>query len=138
MRHAKGATAERLTDAEALMFIEPYYAVATTVRPDGSPHSTVVWVDYDGEDVLFNTAEGRAKPRHLRENPNVNLTIVDPDDAYRWVSVSGPVEISEEGAAEHINQLARKYWGRDYSIPEGQRRLIVRVKPQRVTSYGLN
>ena len=138
MRRAKGATAERLTDAEARMFTEPYYAVVTTVRPDGSPHSTVVWVDYDGEDVLFNTAEGRAKPRHLQENPNVNLTVVDPQDAFRWVSVSGPAEIGEEGAEEHIKMLSWKYWGREYQIPVGQQRLIVRVKPQRVTSYGLD
>ena len=70
----------KLTEAQARMFIEPYYGVATTVRPDGSPQSTVVWVDYDGENVVFNTAEGRAKPRHIRANPNVSLTVVDPQD----------------------------------------------------------
>lgn len=127
-----------LNEAQARMFTEPYYAVATTVRPDGSPQSTVVWVDYDGENVVFNTAEGRAKPRHIRANPQVSVTVVDPADAYRWISVSGPGELSEEGAAEHINELAHKYWGRDYVIPEGQKRLIVRVRPQRVTAYGLD
>jgi PPOX class probable F420-dependent enzyme len=120
------------------MFIEPYYGVATTVRPDGSPHSTVVWLDFDGENVVFNTAEGRAKPRHIRQNPNVSVAVVDPQDGYRWVAVTGPAEMSREGAAEHINQLAHKYWGRDYKIPEGQQRLIVRVKPERVTAYGLD
>lgn len=128
----------KLTDSQARMFIEPYYAVATTVRPDGSPQSTVVWVDYDGENVIFNTAEGRAKPRHIRSNPNVSVTVVDPEDAYRWIAVSGPAELTEEGAAEHINDLAHKYWGRDYSLPAGQQRLIVRVKPERVTAYGLD
>jgi PPOX class probable F420-dependent enzyme len=128
----------RLTEAEARMFSEPYYAVATTVRPDGSPHSTVVWVDYDGENVVFNTAEGRVKPRNLRANPQAGVTVVDPADGYRWIAVSGPAELSEEGAAEHINELANKYWGRDYVIPEGQQRLIVTVKPERVTAYGLD
>jgi PPOX class probable F420-dependent enzyme len=127
-----------LTESQARMFTEPYYAVATTVRPDGSPQSTVVWVDYDGENVIFNTAEGRAKPRHIRANPNVSVTVVDPEDAYRWIAVSGPAEVTEEGAAEHINELAHKYWGRDYNLPAGQQRLIVRVKPQRVTAYGLD
>jgi PPOX class probable F420-dependent enzyme len=128
----------KLTESQARMFMEPYYAVATTVRPDGSPQSTVVWVDYDGENVIFNTAEGRAKPRHIRANPNVSVTVVDPEDAYRWIAVSGPAELTEEGAAEHINDLAHKYWGRDYSLPAGQQRLIVRVKPERVTAYGLD
>jgi PPOX class probable F420-dependent enzyme len=128
----------RLTESQARMFTEPYYAVATTVRPDGSPQSTVVWVDYDGENVIFNTAEGRAKPRHIRANPQVSVTVVDPEDAYRWIAVSGPAQMTEEGAAEHINDLAHKYWGRDYNLPAGQQRLIVRVKPERVTAYGLD
>jgi PPOX class probable F420-dependent enzyme len=127
-----------LTESQARMFIEPYYGVVTTVRPDGSPQSTVVWLDFDGENVVFNTAEGRAKPRHIRANPNVSVAVVDPQDPYRWIAVSGPAELSEEGAAEHINELAHKYWGRDYVIPEGQQRLIVRVKPERVTAYGLD
>jgi PPOX class probable F420-dependent enzyme len=128
----------RLTESQARMFTEPYYAVATTVRPDGSPQSTVVWVDYDGENVIFNTAEGRAKPRHIRANPQVSVTVVDPEDAYRWIAVSGPAQMTEDGAAEHINDLAHKYWGRDYNLPAGQQRLIVRVKPERVTAYGLD
>jgi PPOX class probable F420-dependent enzyme len=128
----------KLTDAEARMFTEPYYGVATAVRPDGSPQQTVVWVDYDGENVVFNTAEGRAKPRHIRANPNVGLAVVDPENAYRWVAVSGPAEMTEEGAAEHINRLSHKYRGRDYNLPPGQQRLIVRIKPQRVTAYGLD
>ena len=128
----------QLTDAQSRMFTEPYYGVVTTVRPDDSPHSTVVWVDYDGEHVVFNTAEGRAKPRHIRANPNVNLTIVDPEDPYRWISVTGRAELSEQGATEHINKLSLKYWGRDYEIPAGQQRLIVRVRPERITAYGLD
>lgn len=128
----------KLSEAQARMFTEPYYGVVATVRPDGSPHQTVVWVDYDGESVLVNTAEGRAKPRHIRANPNVSVTVVDPQDPYRWISVSGPAEMTEEGAAEHINELAHKYWGRDYDLPAGQQRLIVRVKPERVSAYGLD
>jgi len=128
----------KLTDAQARMFTEPYYGVATAVRPDGSPHQTVVWVDYDGENVVFNTAEGRAKPKHIRANPNVGLTVVDPENPYRWVAVSGPAEMTERGAEEHINELSHKYRGRDYDLPAGQQRLIVRIKPKQVTAYGLD
>jgi PPOX class probable F420-dependent enzyme len=127
-----------LTEAQARMFTEPYYGVATTVRPDGSPHSSVVWVDFDGDNVVFNTAEGRAKPRHIRANPNVNLTVVDPQDPFRWIAVSGTAEMTEEGAADHINELSHKYRGRDYDLPPGQQRLLVRIKPQRITAYGLD
>lgn len=127
----------KLSEGQARMFTEPYYGVASTVRPDGSPHQTVVWVDYDGENVVFNTAEGRAKPRHLRANPHAGLSVVDPADPFRWVSVSGPAEVSAEGADEHINQLSHKYRGRDFDLAAGQQRLIVRIKPARVTAVGL-
>ena len=128
----------QLTESQARMFTEPYYGVVSTARKDGSPHQTVVWVDYDGEDVLVNTAEGRAKPRHIRANPHVSVAVVDPQDPYRWISVSGPAEMTEEGAEEHIHKLSWKYFGRAYDLPEGQQRLLFRVKPERVTAYGLD
>ncbi|HEV3404241.1 MAG TPA: pyridoxamine 5'-phosphate oxidase family protein, partial [Gaiellaceae bacterium] len=77
-------------DQNQTQFLEqPFVGVATTLRKDGSPHSTVVWVDVDNGNLSFNTAVGRAKERHIRENPKVALTVVDPQDAYKWVSVSG-------------------------------------------------
>jgi len=133
-----GAVVAKLTDAQARMFTEPHYGVVSTVRKDGSPHQTVVWVDFDGENVLVNTAEGRAKPRHIRANPHVGVSVVDPQDPYRWISVSGPAEMTEEGAEEHIHKLSWKYRGREYDLPEGQQRLLVRLKPERVTAYGLD
>jgi PPOX class probable F420-dependent enzyme len=128
----------KLTESQSRMFSEPYYGIVSTVRPDGSPHSTVVWVDYDGENVVFNTAEGRVKPRNIRRNPNVGLTVLDPQDPFRWIAVSGPAEMSEEGAAEHINELSHKYNGKDYDLPPDQQRLIVRIKPEKVTAVGLD
>jgi PPOX class probable F420-dependent enzyme len=128
----------KLTESQARMFTEPYYGVASTVRRDGSPHQSVVWVDYDGESVLVNTAEGRAKPRHIRANPHAGVTVVDPQDPYRWISVSGAAEMTEEGAEEHIHKLSWKYRGRPYDLPEGQQRLLVRIKPEHVTVYGLD
>jgi PPOX class probable F420-dependent enzyme len=128
----------KLTESQSRMFSEPYYGIASTVRPDGSPQSTVVWVDYDGENVVFNTAEGRAKPRNIRRNPNVGLTVLDPQNPFRWIAVSGPAEMTEKGAAEHINELSHKYNGKDYDLPPDQQRLIVRIKPEKVTAVGLD
>jgi PPOX class probable F420-dependent enzyme len=128
----------KLTDSQSRMFTEPYYGIASTVRPDGSPQSTVVWVDYDGENVVFNTAEGRAKPRYIRQNPNVSVTVLDPADPFRWIAVSGPAELSEEGAAEHIDKLSYKYRGRSFRLGPNEKRLIVRVAPEKVTAVGLD
>jgi PPOX class probable F420-dependent enzyme len=128
----------QLTESQARMFTEPFYGVVSTVRKDGSPHQSVVWVDYDGANVLVNTAEGRAKPRHIRANPHVGVAVVDPENPYRWISVSGPAEMTEDGAEEHIQKLSWKYRGREYDLPEGQQRLLVRVRPEKITAYGLD
>lgn len=128
-----------LTDAQAALFLEPNYAVATTLRRDGSPHMTVVWVDWDGRHVVFNTAEGRAKPQHIRGNPLVGVTVIRAGDAYQWVSVDGRAAMTAAGAEEHIDKLSLKYRGREtYGLAPGEQRLIVRVEPEHVTAYGVD
>jgi PPOX class probable F420-dependent enzyme len=117
----------------------PFPAVVTTLRKDGTPHSTVVWIDEDGGDILFNTAEGRAKPRELAEDPRVSVTFVDPSDMYKWISVSGRAELTTEGARETIDKLAKKYLGKDeYPWYQGEQRINVRIKPEKIDSYGLD
>jgi PPOX class probable F420-dependent enzyme len=117
----------------------PFPAVVTTLRKDGTPHSTVVWIDEDGGDILFNTAEGRAKPRELAEDPRVSVTFVDPSDMYKWISVSGRAELTTEGARETIDKLAKKYLGKDeYPWYQGEQRIDVRIKPEKIDSYGLD
>lgn len=119
--------------AKALL-AEAFPGWATTVRPDGSLHSTVVWVDVDGDDVIFNTAIGRAKEKHLRADPRVSVSMVDPGNAYRAISVSGDARLEEEGADAVIDRLAHKYLGVD-SYPyrsADEQRVTVRVRPERV------
>jgi PPOX class probable F420-dependent enzyme len=118
----------------------PFVGTVTTLRPDGSPHSTIVWVDVEDGKVSFNTATGRAKPRYLERDPRASLMVVDPNDPYRWVSVSGPVEITEEGADEQIDKLAKKYIGQDvypWRDPQEQR-LKVLIDPERVDASGFD
>lgn len=109
-------------------------AVVAPIREDGTPQLTPVWVDTDGENVLFNTAEGRAKPRYLRRDPRVSVFVVDREDDYRWVSVTGTAELTTEGADEHIDDLSEKYTGRRpyASRAPGEQRLKVIVHPERV------
>jgi len=117
----------------------PFPAVVTTLRKDGTPHSTVVWIEEDGGDILFNTAEGRAKPRELADDPRVSVTFVDPSDMFRWISVSGRAELTTEGARETIDKLAKKYLGKDeYPWYQGEQRIDVRIKPEKIDSYGLD
>lgn len=121
-------------------FLEnPYVGVVTTIRPDGSPHSTVVWVDVDDEGVSFNTEVGRAKPRYLGQNPHVALLVIDPNDPYKWVSISGRAEMTNEGAREQIDRLAKKYLGKDeYPWHTEADRITVRIHPETIDSSGLD
>ena len=129
----------QLTDKQRQFIAEnPYVGTVTTLRPDGSPHSTIVWVDADDGVVTFNTAVGRAKERYLRQDSRAAITVIDPDNAYQWVSVSGPAELTTEGAEEHIDKLARKYTGEGWRPKPDERRLLVRVRPERVSAYGLS
>jgi len=122
-------------------FLEsPFVGVVTDLRPDGSPHSTVVWVDVDDDGVSFNTAWPRAKPRYLANDPRVSLTVLDPDDPYRWIAIDGTVTLSEEGANEQIDRLAKKYRGLDsypWHRPE-ETRVSVRITPTRIEARGID
>src|SRR6266480_4532111 len=123
-----------LTKKQREFLEQPFVGEVTTLRPDGSPHTTVVWVDVDTDEVIFNTAVGRAKERHLRKDPRISLIVVDPENSYRWVSVSGTAELSTEGADDEIDRLAKKYLGKDeypWRKPE-EERINVRIRPERV------
>ena len=115
------------------------FANLATVGADGTPQVTPVWVDYDGTHIRFNTAKGRVKDRNLRRNPAVALSILDPDNPYRYLQVRGRVaDISESGADAHIDSLAKKYMGVD-SYPyrnAAEKRVIYYIEP--VSGQGMN
>jgi len=118
----------------------PYVGVVTTLREDGSPHSTIVWVDVEGDKVSFNTALGRAKPKHLKHDPRASVLMVDPDNSFRWVAVSGPAELTEEGADAQIDKLAKKYLGKDeypWRNPE-ETRVKILIEPEKVDASGFD
>lgn len=126
----------QLSDAAKAVFAKSTFAYLATVEPDGAPQVTPVWIDVDGDDIVFNTADGRRKVANLRRNPTVGVAVIDPDDPYtKVVSVVGRVvEITEVGADEHIDALARKYLGLDFyplRTPD-ERRLKVRIRPERI------
>lgn len=123
----------KLTDGQARLFTEPNFGVVATLREDGSVHQSVTWVDYDGANVVFNTAEGRAKPQNLRRDGHASVLVINRNNPREWVAVWGPATLSHDGAIEHIDSLAKKYRGDDtYGVAPDERRVIVTVVPERV------
>jgi PPOX class probable F420-dependent enzyme len=118
----------------------PFVGTVTTLRSDGSPHSTVVWVDTDGDRIVrFNTPRGNVKQRHLARDPRVSIVVIDPQEMYRWVGVTGTAELTEDGADAHIDALAKTYLGVD-SYPfrrPGEQRVTVRIHVEKVDGIGL-
>ena len=85
------------------LFQKKAFAQLATLMPDGSPHVSPVWCDYDGEHVIINSAKGRVKDRNMRRDPRVGLDIQDPDNPYRHLSIRGRVvSVDEKGADENI------------------------------------
>jgi PPOX class probable F420-dependent enzyme len=121
------------------LFNKKAFAHLGTLMPDGRPQVTPVWIDYDGEHVIFNSAKGRQKDRNVRREPRVALAIMDPDNPYRYLEIRGRVvEITEQGAAAHIDKMAKKYIGQDkypWGKP-GEVRVIYKIKPEHTTVMG--
>jgi PPOX class probable F420-dependent enzyme len=118
------------------LFDRPTIAHVVTLFPDGRPHATPVWIDYDaGEDrLLVNTERGRRKTRNVEQNPTVAVSMTDPDDPYRFISVTGAVdEVTTEGARAHIDELAGRYMDVDkYPNPVETERIVLRIRPDDV------
>ncbi len=114
------------------------FAHFSTVMPDGAPQSTPVWIDYDSgaNRVLVNTARGRRKERNVRRDPKVSLSMTAPDDPYRYLTVRGVVdELTEDGADDHIDDLARRYMDVDEYPHHGDEdgaRVIIEIRPDSV------
>jgi PPOX class probable F420-dependent enzyme len=129
----------KLNEKQVELLENPYVGVVTSVRPDGSPQSTVVWVDVVDGVPSFNTALGRVKARNLEADPRASLVVVDPSDAYKWVALDGRAEMTTDGADAQIDKLAKKYLGADeypWRNPE-ETRVSVRIYPDHVSSGGL-
>ena len=121
------------------LFSKKAFASLATLMPDGTPQVTPVWCDLDGKYIRFNSARGRQKDRNVRRDPRVAMSLIDPDNPYRYLEIRGRVvEITEQGADQHIDSLAKKYLGVD-KYPHrqpGEVRLIYKVEPQRARTMG--
>lgn len=129
---------ESIPESHYDLLEQPLVMSLATTLSDSTPQVTPVWYSFDNGDILFNSAKGRLKDRAIRENPYVAIVIVDPTNMYRYLAVRGPiVEITEEGAHAHIDQLSKRYTGREkYNLPEGETRVIYRLQPEHVLANG--
>ena len=123
------------------LITRPIHGVLTTMMPDGQPQSSLVWCDYDGECACVNTSRERQKGRNMLTNSNVTLLVVDPDNTGRYIEIRGEVEIIEEGALKHLDNITRQYtrhpqyYGYVFSAQRQaqETRIICRIKPRKIT-----
>jgi PPOX class probable F420-dependent enzyme len=128
-----------IPQSHADLFEKKAFASLGTLNPDGSPQVTPVWCDFDGTNVLINTAAGRKKTRNLEKDGRVALAIIDPENPYRYLGIQGRViQMTQDGADAHIDKMAKKYMGVD-SYPlrsSGETRVIVKIAPEHVHTMG--
>jgi len=121
------------------LFQKKAFAHLATINEDGTPQVTPVWIDYDGNHVLVNSARGRRKDKNMERNSAVALSIQDPDNPYRYLEVRGHVdEITEQDARNHIDKMAKKYIGQDkypWSKPD-EVRVLYKITPERISHMG--
>lgn len=121
----------------------PVVVTLTTVMSSGQPQSTPVWIDWDGEFVLVNTARGRVKDKNMQQRARATVLAIDPKNHYRWMEIRGTVEDStEEGAVDHIDKLSWRYdnkgyySGEDGAAKRTQMRVIYKIRPTHVIARG--
>ena len=122
------------------LFQKKAFAHLGTVMPDGSPQVTPVWCEFDGTHIRINSAKGRVKVRNIQRNQKVALSIMDPDNPYRYLAVRGEITEVKDGpeAEAHIDKLSKKYVGQDpypWRKP-GEQRIMYRIRPERVSGMG--
>jgi PPOX class probable F420-dependent enzyme len=135
----------RIPDSHLDLVECPPVAALTTVMPDGSPQTSVVWCDFDGEYVRVNTMAGFQKERNMRRNPRVTLLCYDPRDDGRYLEVRGLVsEMTEVGAGAHLDALTSKYAGRPMryfgecvpaALADTEIPVLCRIRPTHVVAF---
>ncbi|MHB8219191.1 MAG: PPOX class F420-dependent oxidoreductase [Acidimicrobiales bacterium] len=128
-----------LSEKARQLIARPVLATLATVAPDGGPQATPLWIEVVGDDLVVNTARGRAKARNVERDDRVAVSVIDPDDPYNVVMVRGTVvEITTDDADAHIDHLAKKYLGVDeYPMRKpGEVRLKLRIRTDRIPMQG--
>lgn len=126
-----------LNDAVRQLLDSPHPAVLSTLNPDGSPQSSVVWVTRDGDDVLVSTERGRRKERNMVRDGRVGLTVFDLANPYLYAEIRGTAAITEDTGRAVAVRIAEEYLGpgagKEYAeAADGAVRVVVRITPSKV------
>ncbi len=130
---------EKIPENYLDLFRKRAFGSLATLMPDGRPQVTPVWIDLEGGRLVVNSAKGRVKDRNMRRDPRVSVAVIDPDNPYRYLEVRGRVvEVTEQGADQHIDKMAKKYLDKDkYPYRRaGEVRVRYLIEPERVSSMG--
>ncbi|WP_318202760.1 PPOX class F420-dependent oxidoreductase [Streptomyces sp. SCL15-4] len=126
-----------LSDRLKSVLDDKVFIVVGTLQPDGSPQLSPVWVKRDGDDLLFSTTVDRRKYLNLQRDPRVTAVVLNPESPYEYAEIRGTAEMTTDDGPELINELSRKYTGKDYkdfnpdSVNDAQR-VVVRIRPRKV------
>lgn len=113
------------------------FATVATLNPDGSPQTSVVWIERDGDTVLFSSTAARRKARNLARDPRVSLSVFDIANPYHSIDIHGTAELIEDEEKSLARRLSHKYLGADPPPePADVRRLIIRITPHKITGFG--
>ncbi len=126
-----------LPDKAAALLDGPTVVIITTLNADGTPQSTPVWAEREGDDVLISTVKGRKKARNLERDPRVSVAFVDPQNPYSFYSLNGSVTLTDDPSGALIQRLSQKYTGGEYTADEGtgNQRVIVRLSAERIVGH---
>ncbi|MGW4748712.1 PPOX class F420-dependent oxidoreductase [Streptomyces sp. NPDC004290] len=124
-------------DLQKLIDDTPVFATVATVQPDGSPQLSITWLARDGDDLLISTTVGRRKETNLRRDPRVSVMINPANAPYTYAEIRGTATLTTQGGQELINELSRKYTGKDYAdfnpaSAEDSDRVVVRITPRKI------
>lgn len=130
-----------LSASDRAFLDRPLVADIATINSDGSPHLSYVWYRLEGDDILVSTTTDRQKTANLRRDNRVTLGVLDPDNPYRWLSVSGRASFRTEGAPDLIAELAVRYLGEAQGRERGKHlrqdpRITLVIRPEKVVRWG--
>jgi PPOX class probable F420-dependent enzyme len=129
--------ATKLPAAIRTLLEDKAYGHVVSINSDGTPQVTMVWMDVEGDQALFNTAEGRVKPRNLRRDPRVQVSVQHRSEPQSYAVLHGRATVETRGADAHIDKLAKRFLGLEkYPFRQpGEQRLIVRIAVDRITGF---
>ncbi|MDO0927113.1 PPOX class F420-dependent oxidoreductase [Streptomyces sp. TG1A-8] len=127
-----------LSDRLKSLLDGPVFIVVGTLQPDGGPQMSPVWVKRDGDDILFSTTVDRRKKKNLDRDPRVTVVVMNPEQPYEYAEIRGTADMTTDGGRELIDELSQKYTGRKYAdfnpaSAQDAERVVVRIRPQKVT-----